>query len=416
MKKKTVRIIVRIVVVVLAIVLLLGVLMPALSVRAEVTKSDIEAIKNSLSDISAQKKEIQSQYNAAKGDMSRAEEQVELFETQIMLTEQEILTSQRLLDQYDLAIQDKEEEITALEEQQAEQYAQFCAHVRWVEETGSVSYLAIIFKSSSFSQLLDYTTLISDIMDYSNRIIEDLEATQTELDSARQELETDREEQAEVQSALETKKTELETQRLDAQKLYDEIAESAAELAAKARQLAAEEQQIQANLKKAEAQYAAQIAALNNSGDWYWPLPGCYYISSVYGGRTSPITGRWETHTGTDIPAAAGTEIHAAQGGVVTYVSSNRYSSYGWYCIISHGNGYSTLYAHQRTQPIVKAGQTVSKGQVIGYVGTTGNSTGNHLHFELRVNGSRDNVLKLYPKLPYTGPYVNVIKKMLGQS
>ena len=338
-----------------------------------------------------------------------------LIESQIMLTEQEIIASQRLLDQYDLDIQQKEEDIAALEEQQAEQYAEFCEHVRWVEETGSVSYLSVIFQASSFSQLLDYTTLISDIMDYSNRIIDALKATQTELDTARQELETDRAEQAETQKTLEAKRTELETQQADAQTLYDKISASAATLASQARQLAAEESQIQSNLKKAEAQYAAQIAALNNSGDWYWPLPGTYYISSVYGGRTSPITGRWETHTGTDIPAAAGTQIHAAQGGVVTYVSSNKYTSYGWYCIISHGNGYSTLYAHQRTQPIVKVGQTVEKGQVIGYVGTTGNSTGNHLHFELRINGARDNVLKLYPNLPYTGPYVNVIKKMLGK-
>lgn len=413
MKKKTTRIIV----IVLAIVMLLSVLVPALSVLAgaEVTKSDIDNLKNSLSSITSQKQEVQKQLNAIKGDLSRAEETVALIESQIMLTEQEIIASQRLLDQYDLDIQQKEEDIAALEEQQAEQYAEFCEHVRWVEETGSVSYLSVIFQASSFSQLLDYTTLISDIMDYSNRIIDALKATQTELDTARQELETDRAEQAETQKTLEAKRTELETQQTDAQALYDKISASAATLASQARQLAAEESQIQSNLKKAEAQYAAQIAALNNSGDWYWPLPGTYYISSVYGGRTSPITGRWETHTGTDIPAAAGTQIHAAQGGVVTYVSSNKYTSYGWYCIISHGNGYSTLYAHQRTQPIVKVGQTVEKGQVIGYVGTTGNSTGNHLHFELRINGARDNVLKLYPNLPYTGPYVNVIKKMLGK-
>lgn len=413
MKKKTMRVIV----IVLAVIMLLSIVVPALSALAgaEVTQSDINKIKNSLSDISAQKKEVQALYNAAKGDASRAQEQVALIESQIMLAEESIIETQRLVDQYDLAIQDKEEEIAALETQQAEQYQQFCDHVRWVEETGSVSYLSVIFKASSFSQLLDYITLVSDIMDYSSRIIEKLEATQTELDGAKTELEADRAEQTEVMRSLETQKTELETQRLEAQKLYDSLAANAAELAAEARQLAAEEAQIQANLKKAEQQYAAQIAALQNTGDWYWPLPGIYYISSVYGGRTSPITGRWESHTGTDIPAAAGTEIHAAQDGVVTYVSTNKYSSYGWYCMISHGNNYTTLYAHQRTQPIVKVGQTVKKGQVIGYVGTTGNSTGNHLHFELRINGARSDVLKLYPNLPYTGPYVSVIKQRLGK-
>ena len=97
-----------------------------------------------------------------------------------------------------------------------------------------------------------------------------------------------------------------------------------------------------------------------------------------------------------------GVEIHAAQSGVVTLSQYN--ASYGNYCIISHGNGYATLYAHQKQVPIVQEGQTVQKGQVIGYVGTTGRSTGNHLHFELRVNGVRNDVLRLYPGMTFTSP------------
>ena len=86
----------------------------------------------------------------------------------------------------------------------------------------------------------------------------------------------------------------------------------------------------------------------------------------------------------------------------MTTVNTNKNSSsYGYYCIISHGSGYATLYAHQSRLPLVKVGDTVSKGQVIGYVGNTGNSYGAHLHFELRVNGVRDDVLKLYPGLNY---------------
>ena len=94
-----------------------------------------------------------------------------------------------------------------------------------------------------------------------------------------------------------------------------------------------------------------------------------------------------------------GVEIHAAQSGVVTLSRYN--ASYGNYCIISHGNGYATLYAHQKQLPLVKVGDTVEKGQVIGYVGNTGNSYGAHLHFELRVDGVRDDVLKLYPGLNF---------------
>lgn len=411
MKKKTQRILV----IILAIVMLLSVMVPLLSsiAGATVTQSQINTLKSELNDITAQKKAIQKELNAIRGDLSKAKEQVTYVQAQITTIEQEIRLSWMLLDQYDLEIQEKEEGIADLEQQEAEQYAEFCSHVRWVEETGSVSYLSILFKAGSFSELLDYFTLIGDIMDYSNRIITRLEKTQQELSDARTELEEARAEQAEAHDTLNAQLDDLETQKSNADALYDEIAKSEKEVAAKAKQLAADEAAMKNELNKAEQQYAAQIAALNNTGAWYWPLPGQYYISSVFGGRTSPITGRWESHTGTDIPAAGGTEIHAAQGGIVTVSGYN--SSYGNYCMISHGNGYVTLYAHMRKLPSVKVGDTVKKGQVVGYVGTTGSSTGNHLHFELRVNGVRDDVLKLFPNLPYTGPYVNIIKKNLGK-
>ena len=410
MKKKTQRILV----IVLAAALLLTILVPALTVLAgaEVTEDDIADIKGELSDIVNLKNQVQKELNAVRGDLTKAKEQITWIQAQITLTEQEIDVSQRLLEQYDLQIQHKVEEINGLEEDEARQYEEFYEHVRWLEETGSVSYLSILFKASSFSELLDYAMLIADIMEYSNRIIKDLEATQAELREAHADLELSREEQAMAQKNLETQKATLEESRAEAEKLYDEIKDTESELAAEAKKLAETEKEIERELKKAEEQYAAQIAALKASNEWYWPLPGIYYISSVFGGRYHPITGKWHNHGGTDIPAAGGTKIYAAQDGVVTTVSKNKNSSYGWYCIITHANGRATLYAHMRSKAVVKEGQTVSKGALVGYVGTTGSSTGNHLHFELRINGEKSNVLLLYPDLPYTGPWVSTIKKM----
>ena len=158
--------------------------------------------------------------------------------------------------------------------------------------------------------------------------------------------------------------------------------------------------EMERELKEAEAKWAQQIAAGGAVGDWYWPVPNYYGITSYFGGRY--LNGRWDNHTGTDIGVPQGVEIHAAQSGVVTL---SRYNpSYGNYCIISHGNGRATLYAHQRQLPLVKVGDTVQKGQVIGYVGNTGNSFGAHLHFELRVNGVRGDVLRLYPGMTFTSP------------
>ena len=414
MRKQTQRIIV----ICLAAALLLTILVPALSMvaKATVTQGDIQNIKDELSDIKQQKKEAEARLAAIRNDLSKAKDQMALIEANIALTESEISTSQMLLDRYDQQIAGKEQEILELEAQQVEQREEFYRQVRWMEETGSVSYLSILFQASSFSQLLEYAMLITDIMEYSDRIIKQLEATEAELDVAKAELQTSRNEQAEVQAGLEEQMRALETNRSSQYSLLQQIAASESEAAAEAKELADSEAKINKELKEAERKYAAQIAALNSqanmtSGNWYWPLPGRYKISSLFGGRIDPINGRPDNHTGTDIPAPGGTPIYAAQNGVVTTVNANRYaSSYGYYCIINHGNGYATLYAHQNQVPIVKEGQTVQKGQVIGYVGTTGRSTGNHLHFELRVNGVRGDVLRLYPGMTFPAPKGGTIK------
>lgn len=410
MNKKTQRIIV----IVLAAALLLTVLVPALSLlgSAAVTQGDIQNIKDELTDIKEQKKEADARLAAIRDDLSKAKEQMELIQGQVVLTESQINASQQLLDQYDADISAKEADIAELELQEQEQLEEFYRQVRWMEETGGTSYLSILFEASSFSEMLDYAMLITDIMDYSNRIIDQLNATQAQLGAARDDLAVGRADQAEVQQALEAKKAELEDQRAQAQTLLNQIAASESEYAAEAKKLADSEAQINKELKEAEKKYQAQLEALaqqNNvnmtSGDWYWPLPGRYKISSLFGNRADPFTGKRDNHTGTDIPAPSGTPIYAAKTGVVTTVNKNKNaSSYGYYCIISHGNGYATLYAHQKQVPIVQEGQTVQKGQVIGYVGTTGRSTGNHLHFELRVNGVRNDVLRLYPGMTFTSP------------
>ncbi len=410
MNKKTQRIIV----IVLAAVLLLSLLASALAAiaYADVTKQDIQNIKDDLSDIQAQKKEVQARLAEIRDDLSQAEAQVELIQSQVVLTEEEINTSQALLDRYDLQIAEKEADIQRLEAQEEAQYQEFYRQVRWMEETGGTSYLSILFEASSLAEMLDSAMIITDIMDYSNRIIDQLNATQAQLGAARDDLAAGRAAQAEVQQDLEARKAELEDQRAQAQTLLSQIAASESEYAAKAKLLADSEAQINKELKEAERKYAAQLAALEaqqnanmTSGDWYWPLPGRYKISSLFGSRPDPFTGKRDNHTGTDIPAPGGTPIYAAKTGIVTTVNKNKNaSSYGYYCIISHGSGYATLYAHQNQVPIVQEGQTVQKGQIIGYVGSTGRSTGNHLHFELRVNGVRNDVLKLYPGMTFTSP------------
>lgn len=430
--KKTLQ---RALVILLALAMLLTVLLPAVSIFAQastVTQEDIDDLKDQLDDISDRKQEVQEKLASIREDKAKAKEALDLVNDQVLLTEQQISAiqslidatqaqideSQALLDQYDADITAKEAEIADLEQQEQEQLEEYYTQVRWMDEHGSISYLSILFQASSFSELLDYITVIGDLIAYNDRIVTQLQETQTALAEARDQVQAVRDQQAQVQAQLEAQKAQqqaqmdqleaqkaqLEKDRAEAAALMDQIAASESEAAEEARKLAAAEAEVQQALKNAERKYAEQLAALNgnaNTGEWYWPLPGKTKISSLFGGRY--LFGRWESHTGTDIPAAGGTPIHAAKDGVVTYVSPNKNTSYGWYCMISHGNGYVTLYAHQCQRPIVSEGQSVSKGQVIGYVGTTGNSTGNHLHFELRINGVRSDILKLYPGMKFTG-------------
>ena len=362
-----------------------------------VTQSDIQAIRDRLDDAAAQKEEAEKRLAAIRGDMAQAEEQVGLIQTQVLLCEQQVAAGRELLSRLDGQIEENQRRVSELEAQEAAQLEEFYRQVRWLEETGEATFLSVLFEANSFADLLDYALLVTDVMEYSDRIVERLQATQEELNSAREVLQVSRDQQAQAQEELEAALAELKDKKAQADALLAQLSASENEYVKRAAQLAADEAEMERELKEAEAKWAAQIAAGGASGGWYWPVPGYYAITSYFGGRY--LNGKWDSHTGTDIGVPQGVEIHAAQSGVVTLSRYN--ASYGNYCIISHGNGYATLYAHQKQLPLVKVGDTVEKGQVIGYVGNTGNSYGAHLHFELRVDGVRDDVLKLYPGLNF---------------
>ena len=145
--------------------------------------------------------------------------------------------------------------------------------------------------------------------------------------------------------------------------------------------------------KEIQSMSTASSVVYNGNGQFGWPLPG-YSVGSgsgsKFGMRVHPVTGVYKLHTGVDIPAPSGTPIYAAEAGKV--ITASYKGAYGNCVIIDHGGSYSTLYGHQ-SRIAVSVGETVSRGQVIGYVGTTGYSTGNHLHFEVRVNGTPQNPL-----------------------
>lgn len=440
MKKSTQRIIV----LVLAAAMLLSVLLPALSMLSgatSATKKNIDSLKSQISANSAQIDDLEAKLKKAQGERAEAKEQKDLLEQKIGVINEQISSTEAVIAEYEALIAEKQAEIRDLQEQEAAQYKLFCRQTREMEEHGSVSYLSILFSASSFTELLDNAMLVGEIMKYHNGVIDALTATREELKVAQAELEGQKAEQEEVVAQQEANRAQLKEEQAKVEKLIEQIKAQEADYQEDLDKFEEASRQLDEQLAAAEAKYKEELAEIERkrkeeearrkaeearrkaaaaaaaasgsssssgssdvvatSGEWYWPLPGRYYISSLFANRRNPVTGRYGHHTGNDIPAPRGTAIHSAGAGVVTSVKLND-SVYGNCVLVSHGGGYSTFYAHMKSAPPVSEGDTVSKGQVIGYVGSTGWSTGNHLHFELRINGTRKDALSLYPNINFS--------------
>lgn len=376
---------------------------------AGATQAKINSMKNQISSISGQIKDIQSKLDAVKSDKSQAIQQKNYLDEQVALADERLAQLDAILAAYDEAIAEKQVEIADLRAREEAQYTLFCQRVRAMEEQGTVSYLSIIFNAASFSELLDNMMMVGEIMDYDNGVIEMLQTTRQDLEQAEAELESEQADQQALRDEEAEAREELAAKEEEAANLVREIALKESEYQAAIKKKEEEEAQIQKEMKaaqKALEEEQARRKALASSQivsekGFLWPLPGYLTLTSKFGWRTSPITGRSEFHLGTDIPAPRGTQILASKSGLVT--TSTSHYSYGNYVVVTHSDGTQTLYAHMSKRAVSK-GAVVSQGQVIGYVGSTGDSTGNHLHFEVWKNGQRTNA-ESYFSLPFVRRY-----------
>ena len=364
-----------------------------------VTQAEIDAMKEEANSLKQQQEEIQDQLDSLAADRENAMARKTLLEQQINATRAEINTIAAQIAKYDELIAQKQEELSQAEAEEQAQYELFCERVRYMEEQGEVSYWSILFSSKDFADLLDNAMMVEEIMDYDNQVMDQLIALREQIEEDKAELETARQEQQDAKAEQEAAQANLQAQESEVDALLSQISNQEDELEAREAQLRAASDAATAEIAAAERELAAQIANVPSESGFLWPLPGRYNLSSLFGSRKHPITGKAKNHTGIDIPASSGTSILAAKSGVVTTSTYN--NSYGNYVVVSHSDGTSTLYAHMVRRNCSK-GDTVSQGQVIGYVGTTGSSTGNHLHFEVRVNGSRVDPINYFTDLPLT--------------
>ena len=263
----------------------------------------------------------------------------------------------------------------ALEQQQTEL---FHKQIRMEEEQGTVSYWSVLFKATSFSDLISRIDFINEIVRYNKQVIDNLRQT-------RQELAEDKAALEEQNKALSASKQELEGQISESMKLLAEYIKTEEGKQAEYDAIKAEEEALDGLIAAAEekARELGLDDIVGTVGGYAWPCNGIRWITSLFGGRQSPGGIGSTNHKGVDIGTPMGTPILAAKAGKVTWANWN--GGYGNCIIISHGKGNSTLYGHLSGYN-VKEGDTVTQGQVIGYSGSTGNSTGPHLHFGIMEN------------------------------
>lgn len=350
------------------------------------TRAKIAELDQQLADAQANKKNVMEQKYILDQRNSALMEQIEILGVEISETTSRI------------------EENEALE---AVQYDLFCRQVREEEERGTTSYWSVLFKSTGFADLLSRLDFVNEVMDYDQSVIDDLRAVRAKLAEDRTALEQQKSEMSATQAELEQQIAAADaliaqyTQEEGAlQALHDEKEADAARLEQEIKEAEERRRREEEERKRKEEEErrrqqqqqqppAPETPSVSESG-YAWPTNNTRLITSPFGPRPAP-NGIYSTnHNGIDIGANYGTNVLASKSGTV--IISRWYGGYGYCVVIQHGYGNLTLYGHM-SRLLVSEGQQVSQGQVVGLVGSTGNSTGPHIHFEIHENGVRVNPL-----------------------
>ncbi len=350
-------------------------------------RKEVSGLKSSKTDVEKLKQELEKSKNDLSSYVTQLDGQLSVIQDKI--------------EKYNTLITEKEEQIeeTAkeLEEavrQQEEQYEAMKKRIKFMYEKGDTFYLELLFTSGGFADMTNKADYIESLSRYDRNKLEEYVNTKEMVQLYKEELEAEREvlseakvaveeEEASVNSLIDEKERQILSVTSDISTKEAAIKEYEAMIAQENAEIAA--------LEKAVAEEKARLAAENaqarvyNGGMFAWPCPGYKRISDEYGNRMHPILGTQKFHNGLDMAAPSGTAILAAYDGDVVAAAYN--NSMGNYIMIDHGSGLYTIYMHCSALYVSK-GQSVTKGQNIAAVGTTGRSTGNHLHFSVRQNGN----------------------------
>lgn len=368
-------------------------LLPAGALPSDEIQDELDRLKKEADDLAAEQEKLAAELSSVSEQLSDYAQLKLDLDRELELKRQEVENLEAQLHQYNLLISEKQAELDELLEQQKALIERYKLRMRAVQERGDISFWSVLLSSSSFTELLTSQAMVEEISRADLQMLSALADMASEVFAAKEDLAEKKTELAGTREQLDAAQAALVQSRADADAMLTSLAndreklraaelQAEAEVAALSDQIAKKEQELTEAKKKEQPQPTEK--------GFLFPVAtsGFACVTDPYGYRTNPITGNYQLHNGIDLAANRGTPIYAAKTGTVSTAASG----YGWgnYVVINHGDGYSTLYAHQDYY-IVSEGDTVTQGQVIGYVGSTGNSTGPHLHFTIYYNGSTVN-------------------------
>ena len=388
----------------------------ATPLSAQATKSGLSDAKNKKTALEAEKKKTEQELKNLEGLKSDTTAYVKKLDSSLESIGNELSKLNDDIDAKEKQIDTTKQELSEAKETEKSQYESMKLLIKYMYEKGDSTYVDLLMEAGSLSELLSKAEYITKISSYDRQKLDEYAATKEKIAEKEKALEEEHAEllnlqdeteakQASVEKLLAAKQTELQNYETKIASAEGQISEYAKSIEAQENQIKSIEAEIKRKeeeaRKKAEeekkkaaaANKAAQTYKTVSLGDisFTWPCPASGRITSGFGGRKSPTKGASSNHQGIDISAPTGTSIVAAAAGEVVIATYS--SSAGNYMMISHGGGVYTVYMHASSL-LVSQGQSVKKGQTIAKVGSTGYSTGSHLHFGVRVNGSYVNPTK----------------------
>lgn len=355
----------------------------------------LSELKNEQNELKAKQQETQNALNENKQKQQTISAEIESLDKTVAEAQAALDEIETQLNDVTARLAESEVQLKEATDKKDAQLESFEGRIKFLHENGSIGYLQIILSAESFTDFLTRIQYVNDIMNYDNNLLSELQKTENEIEQKTAEIAEDKA-QVEVLVAEQKAKTEeYNTKLAEKQATYNQYKLDAAAYEQELASWEKASEEVESLIAQATAAASRRSSATSSGsssgnvtytgGQFAWPVPGRSYISSGYGYRARPIGSGSEFHTGYDIPASYGANIVAAEAGTVIYASYM--NGYGYTVMIDHGGGLVTLYGHNSKLTVSK-GDTVSRGQTIAKAGSTGNSTGNHCHFEVRKNGS----------------------------